>query len=181
MLGTLGNGADGGLEVEFCRPNFYFLGHGHGAKTGGRMSGIGNAQLAAEGQRRRAGMIRVGMIGVGIRFVHDRIGNGVQQVTDQAVEFGVGDEMRGPLATERSAQDARESEQRRAAARQTIRPAAGTDQLTLHAESCRLQGNEREVFESGAVDTLAKSCLAKHDCVFLTSTVQSKVNTGQGG
>ena len=56
MLGAFGNGADGGLEIEFRGMNFGVFG-GHGAESGNRMRRIGDAKLAALGERRHMKMV----------------------------------------------------------------------------------------------------------------------------
>ena len=49
VLGAFGDGADGGLEIEFRRVNFDFFGYGDGLESRGGMSGIGDSKLAALG------------------------------------------------------------------------------------------------------------------------------------
>ena len=93
VLGTLGDGADGGLEIQFGRANVDFVAGMHGAETGDRMGGVGDAELTAKGGRRYASV----MAGYVQDFpVHDfsvqdfsiqdmGIGDGAKQVADQAV------------------------------------------------------------------------------------------------
>src|SRR5580704_898626 len=82
--------------------------------------------------------------------------DGAQQVADEVVEFGVEDQVRGLLVEQRSAEHAGQAEQRVAAAGQAIGLAVGADQLTLNAECGGLQRDKVDVFESIAVDRLAK-------------------------
>jgi len=89
VLGTFGDGADGGLEIELGGMNFNFFAQGDGPKAGRGMCRIGYAQLTTQRQRRHAGVIGI--------FEDVRIGNGSQQISDEIVEFGVGNEMSGLL------------------------------------------------------------------------------------
>ena len=79
------------------------------------------------------------MIGVA---QHLWIGNGAEQVADQAVEFGVGNEVRGLLVAQGAAEHARKTDQRAAAAGQAVGLAVGADQLTLDAECGGLREDE---------------------------------------
>jgi hypothetical protein len=102
MLSALGDGADGGLEVEFGGMDFDFFAGCDGAESGGRMRGIGHTQLAALRKRRHAGMIDdTEKFGVG---------HSAEQVADEAIEFRVGDEMGRLLVQERTPEHAREAD-----------------------------------------------------------------------
>src|SRR6267154_1193428 len=111
------------------------------------MSSIGHAKLAAQsGGGHACGMVSQ---------AHGLwIGNGTQQIADKAVEFGVGDEMRGLLLPKRSAQNTRQAEQRRISAGQAVRSMVSTDQLTLNAKCRSLQRDEIDFFESRAIHGL---------------------------
>jgi hypothetical protein len=66
------------------------------------------------------------------------------------------------LLAEGSAQNTGKAEQRRAATGQTIGPAVGADQLALDAKRSRLKRNKINVFESRAINRLAKhACLSR--------------------
>src|SRR5580692_918723 len=67
MLGAFGDGADGGLEVELGGMDFDFFSGGNGAEAGHGVSGVGDAQLAALGERGHAGLAGVGF-GEGLGF-----------------------------------------------------------------------------------------------------------------
>ena len=88
-----------------------------------------------------------------------RIGHSAQQVADEAVELGIGDEMSRLHVAQRAAQHAGKAQQRCVSAGETIRAAIGADQFALDAERRGLQRNEMNVFESGAINRLTK-----HDC-----------------
>jgi hypothetical protein len=88
------------------------------------------------------------------------IGNGAQEVADEAIQLGIGDEMGGLLGEQRSAKDARQAYQGLAAAGEAMGTVVSANQFTLDAESGRLQGNKIDVFESCAINGLAK-----HDCL----------------
>jgi len=92
---------------------------------------IGDAKLAAKRDRGRASM----MIGDVREFVVQdmRIGDGTQQVADQTIEFGIGDEVGGLLA-KGSAENTGKTEQRGISASQAIGAVIGGDQFTLDAE-----------------------------------------------
>jgi hypothetical protein len=64
------------------------------------------------------------------------------------------------LMAEGPAQHTGEAKQRIISAGQAIRRGAGTDQLTLDAKCSGLKRNEIDVFESGAINRLAK-----HECL----------------
>ena len=93
------------------------------------------------------------MIGV---IEYCRVGNGTQQIANQIVEFGVGDQVRGLLVAERSTKDARKSEQRMAAAGWANGLAVVADQLALDAERGRLQRDKIDVLKFCGVQGLAK-------------------------
>src|SRR5208337_3560 len=119
------------------------------------MSGIGYAKLAAQSDRRYAGMM--------VRNVHYlRIGHRAQQIANQAVELRVSNEMGRLLIAQTSTQNARETEQRHVAASQAVRSAIGTDQFALNAKCGGLQRKEMNILERGAVNRFAK-----HECVSL--------------
>jgi hypothetical protein len=88
------------------------------------------------------------------------IGDGTQQIADQTVEFGIGDEVSGLLMAKGSSENAGETEQGVTAASQAIGPVIGGDQFTLDAKRSRLKRNKMNVLESRAVNRLAK-----HDCL----------------
>jgi hypothetical protein len=63
-----------------------------------------------------------------------RVGHGAQQVANEVIQLHVGDEMGGLLVAQRSAQNARQTEQGVAAACQAIGLAVSADHLALDAE-----------------------------------------------
>jgi hypothetical protein len=137
--------------------NLDFLARVHGAKTGDGMGGVGYAKLAAENTR---GLARLKVGNVQRFSVPDLwVGDSAQQVADEAVELGIGDEMCGLLMAQRPAQNAREAEQGRIATGEAKGPAIGADQFALDAKRGGLKRNEIYVFERGAVNSLAKHCL----------------------
>jgi hypothetical protein len=70
--------------------NVHLLARMHGTKSRNWVSGIGDAELAAKRGRRDSSMM--------IRDVqYLRIGHGPEKIANQAVEFGIGDEMGGLL------------------------------------------------------------------------------------
>src|SRR5579864_2403168 len=109
------------------------------------------------------------IIGVG----ECRLGDRPKKVANQIVQLGVDDQVRRLLVEQRSPQHARKPKQSMAAARQAIRLAVRTDQLTLNAEGGRLQRDKTNIPKSIAIDGLAK-----HDRIVLAVlAVQTKVNT----
>ena len=90
---------------------------------------------------------------------------GTEQIANEAVELGIGDEVRCLLMAERAAKDARESDQCLAAACQAIGTGIGADHLALHAECGGLQGDKVDVLESRNI-----SSVAEHDCRTLASS-----------
>jgi len=64
------------------------------------------------------------------------------------------------LLAKRSAENTGQAEQRGVSAGQAIGPVIGADQFALHAKGRGLKRNEINVFESGAINRLAK-----HDCL----------------
>ena len=112
MLGAFCDGADGGLKIQFSGVNVDLLSDVFpgmdGAKTGNRVRRICDAKLTAKRVRGHASLM--------IDNVHEfivqemRIGDGTQQVADQAVEFGIGDEVSGLLMAHRSAENAGKTE-----------------------------------------------------------------------
>src|SRR6266576_2220489 len=157
MLGAFGDGADRGLEIEFSGMNLDVFGRVDGAESGGRMGGIGHAKLATVGERGHARVI--------FRALEIRHWYGTEQIANETVELGIGDEVRRPLMAERAAKDARESDQCLAAACQAIGPGIGADHLALHAECGGLQGDKVNVLESRNI-----SSVAEHDCRALASS-----------
>src|SRR6202020_3192549 len=109
MLSALGDGADGGLEIEFSGVNLHFFAGMNGAKSRDGVCGVGDAKLAAQ----RGGGNACVMTGDVEHFdiEHSRIGHGAQQVADKTIEFGIGDQMSGLLIAKRTAEDARKTEQ----------------------------------------------------------------------
>jgi hypothetical protein len=151
MLRTFGDRTDGRFQIQFRGMNLGLIAQGHGPKARCWMGGIGDAKLAAHGKRWHTGMV--------CHADNIRVRNGPQQVTDEIVKLHVGDEMCGLLISHRPAQHAGKTEQRVAAASQTVRPAVGADQLTLDTECGGLQRDKADVLEGRAVNSLAK-----HDC-----------------
>src|SRR5437588_9127427 len=97
--------------------NVDFLAGMYGAKSRDRMSSIGDPKLAAKSGGGHAGLI--------VRDVqHMGIGHGAEQVADEAIEFGIGDEVSGLLLAKRSAKNTGEAEQRIVAAGKAIRSVA---------------------------------------------------------
>jgi hypothetical protein len=151
VLGALGNGADRGLEIEFSGMDFDVFGNGDRLESRGRMGGICNTKLAALREQGHAGVL------IGIERVWDR--DRAEQVANQAIEFGISDEVRGLLMEERSSEDAGEPNQGMATACEAIRLGTGTDQFALNAECGGLQRDKRDFLESRAIHGLTK-----HDC-----------------
>ena len=86
MLGALSDGADGGLKIQFAGADINFFSRMYGAKSGDGMGGVGDAKLAAKGDRRNARVM--------VCDIQDGwIGHCAQQVANEAVEFGIGDEV----------------------------------------------------------------------------------------
>jgi hypothetical protein len=136
MLSTFCDGADGGLKIQFRGANVDLLREMlpgmNGAKTRSGVGCIGDAKLAAKRDRGYASV----MISNVREFVVQNvwIGDGAQQITDQTVEFGIGDEVSGLLMAKGSAENAGKTEQRGIAASQAIGPVIGGDEFTLDAE-----------------------------------------------
>ena len=105
------------------------------------MGGVGDAKLAALSQRGHAGAI-------GSHRQDFRVRHGTQQIAHEVVEFDIGNEVRGLLVAQRSAEHARKSEQGMAAASQAIGLAVGADQLTLDTKCGGLQRDKIDVLES---------------------------------
>jgi hypothetical protein len=153
MLGALGDGADRRFKIQFGGVEMNFFSDMHGAKTRDGMRGIRDAKLAAQSGGGHASI----MIG-NVQCL--RIGDGMEQVANEAVEFRIGDEVGGLLLPQRAAENAGEAEQRLISASQAIGPAVIADQLALNAEGSRLERNEIKFFEGRAVHRLTK-----HECV----------------
>src|ERR1019366_4300394 len=158
MPGAFGNRADSRLKMQFRRMDLGFVTQGHGPETGDGMCGVGDAKLAAQGQRWHTDMIGHTE---NLSFRHR-----AQQIAHEVVEFNVGDEMRSLLVAHRPAQHTGKTEQGMTPARQAIGPAVIADQFTLHAESGRLQRDKIDILESRAVHSLAK-----HNCRTLASSM----------
>jgi hypothetical protein len=104
MLGAFRDRADGRFKVKFNGVNVNFFLGVYGAKSRDGMSGIGDAKLAAKGDRGHASMM--------IRDVQDLwVGDRAQQIADQTVELGISDEMSRLLIAQRSSQNARKTKQ----------------------------------------------------------------------
>jgi len=131
MLGTLGDRADGGLEIKFGGMNFEFIANRYSLESGSRMGGIGYAELTALRKRGHAGMICI--------IQNCGIGNRAEQIADEIIEFGISDQVRRLLVAERSAKHARKPEEGMTATGQTVRLAVVADQLTLNAKRGGLQ------------------------------------------
>ena len=91
------------------------------------------------------------LVGEGIRDRHR-----TEQIADEVIQFGIGDEVCRLLIAQRSAQEAGEPDQCLAAARQTVRPGIRADHLTLHAECGGLQRDKVDVSESRTVHAVAE-------------------------
>src|SRR5713226_23913 len=138
MLGALGDGTDGRLEIEFRGTNVHLLVRRHSAESGRGMGCVGYSELAAESGRRNPPM----MVDGSHRF---RIWHGTQQIADKRVQLGIRDEVRRLCAEERSSQNSRQAHQRMTAASKTTGRAVLADKLALYTEGCRLQGDEISV------------------------------------
>jgi len=134
MLSAFGDGADCGFKVKLRGVNFGFVADGDCPETRYGMGGVGHAKLATLGQRWSV----VTICGAHVF----RIGYGAQQVANEIVQFHVDDEMRGLLSAHGPAEHAGQAEQGAASASQAIGLAVVADQLTLYAESGRLQRNK---------------------------------------
>ena len=169
MLGALGDGADRRLEIEFCGMDLDVVGNRNRLESGGGMGGIRDTKLAALREQWDAGVL------VGIEGIWHR--DGAEQVANQAVEFGISDEVRGLLMEERSSKNAGKPDQGMASACEAIRLGAGADQFTLNAKCGGLQRDKRDVLKSRAIHSITK-----HDCGILASiTVQMKVSGERSG
>ena len=151
MLGALGDGANRGLEIQFCGMDFDVFGNRDRLESGSRMSGIRDTKLATLCEQGDAGVL------VGIEGVWH--GDGAEQVANQAVKFGISDEVRGLLTEKRSSKDAGKPDKGMAAAGEAKRLGTGADQFTLNAECGGPQRDKRDVLKSRAIHSITK-----HDC-----------------
>src|SRR5579862_5096457 len=119
------------------------------------MGGAGDSKLAAKRGGRHAGVV----IGIVFELREIRIGNGAQKITHQVIEFRVSNKVSGLLTQKRTAEDARQAEQRATSAGEAGGAAVARDQLTLDAECCGLQRDKINVLKRVTIN-----CLTKHAC-----------------
>jgi len=174
MLGALGDGADGGLEIQLASVNVDFFAGADRPESGDGVRAVGNAKLAAQRGRRHASLI-VG--DAGDFAVDERIRDSAEQVADEAIKFGIGDEVGGLLMPKRSTEHAREAEQSCIAAGQAIRAAIGADQFALNTKRGGLKRYEMNVLKRRAVNSLA---ITKHACDALKNRVAVQVGLRVG-
>ncbi len=104
--------------------------------------------------------------------VDEWVGNSAEQIADEAIEFGIGDEVRGLLVAQRSTEHAREAEQSGIAAGQAIWAAISANQFALNAKCGGLKRDEMNVLKRRAVNSLA---ITKHACDALKNRVAVQV------
>ena len=131
-LRFFGDDADAGFEIEFAGVNERRI-ECRGPRA--VSAGVANAQMMAGRKIRQQARFLLRLLD----FRH-----GVQERKNDAVEFGIGDKVRGLLATQRSAKDAGKTEHSGAAAGETARRIVRADDFALHAEHRRLQRYESQ-------------------------------------
>ena len=141
MLGAFGDGADGGLQIQFRGMNFGFF---------ARRIRPGIPMPDGRHWPREAGCAWPATACGNDRPRSTTSGSGTVRSRSRTrlFKFEVGDEMRGLLVQQRSAQHARKAQQGMASARQAIGLAVGADQLALDAKCGGLQRDKINVLKS---------------------------------